>query len=78
MAFYNRNMFEDFKGHLLVGSLKFRSLYLVRLKDNLPISETIVFKNKIGRIRDIAVVPDGSILILTDEKNGGLYKLFKK
>ena len=71
-------MFEDFTGHLLVGSLKFRSLYLVRLKDNLPISETIVFKNKIGRIRDIAVVQDGSILILTDEKNGGLYKLFKK
>ena len=78
MAFYNRNMFQDFKGHLLVGSLKFRSLYLVRLKDNLPTSETIIFKNKIGRIRDVAVVQDGSILILTDEKNGGLYKLFRK
>ena len=39
MAFYDRNMFENFKGHLLIGSLKFKSLYLVKIKDNLPISK---------------------------------------
>ena len=46
MAFYNRNMFENFKGHLLIGSLKFKSLYL-RIMDNLPISEEIIFKIKL-------------------------------
>tara|TARA_B100000902_G_scaffold247508_1_gene234212 strand:+ start:2184 stop:3266 length:1083 start_codon:yes stop_codon:yes gene_type:complete len=78
MAFYNKTMFNEFKGHLLVGSLKFRTLYLVKLKNDRPISENIVFKNKIGRIRDVAVSKDGSILLLTDEREGGLYRLFKE
>ena len=78
MAFYDRNMFENFKGHLLIGSLKFKSLYLVKIKDNLPISEEIIFQNKIGRIRDVDVGIDGSIYLLTDEKKGGLFRLYKK
>tara|TARA_B100001057_G_C22749654_1_gene911239 strand:- start:232 stop:1350 length:1119 start_codon:yes stop_codon:yes gene_type:complete len=77
MAFYNGNMFADFKGHLLVGSLKFKSLYLVRLRNNLPYDEEIIFQNKIGRIRDVEVGWDGSIYLLTDEKKGGLFKLYK-
>jgi glucose/arabinose dehydrogenase len=71
-------MFENFKGHLLIGSLKFKSLYLLKIKDNLPISEEIIFQNKIGRIRDVEVGMDGSIYLLTDEKNGGLFRLYKK
>ena len=74
MAFYTGDMF-DFKGHLLVGSLKFRSLYLVTLKDNRPSSETVLLKNKIGRIRDVEIAPDGAILLLSDETDGGLYRL---
>lgn len=74
MAFYTGDMF-DFKGQLLVGSLKFRSLYLVTLKDNRPSSETVLLKNKIGRIRDVEIAPDGAILLLSDETDGGLYRL---
>ena len=77
MAFYDKGMFNEFKGHLLIGSLKFRALYLVKLKDNRPTSENIILKNKIGRIRDVAVTNDGSILLLTDEREGGLYRLFR-
>ena len=76
MAFYTGNMFE-FKGHLLVGSLKFRALYLVTLSNHLPVAETVILKDKIGRIRDIAIAPDGAILLLTDEVDGGLYRLAK-
>ena len=46
--------------------------------DNLPISEEIIFQNKIGRIRDVEVGRDGSIYLLTDEKKGGLFRLYKK
>ena len=74
MAFYTGTMF-DFTGHLLVGSLKFRSLYLIELEDNLPVAEHVIIKNEIGRIRDVAIAPDGAILILTDEADGGLYRL---
>jgi len=78
MIFYNKNMFPEFKGHLLIGSLKFRSLYILKLQDDRPILENIILKNKIGRIRDVAVSKDGSILLLTDEREGGLYRLFRE
>ena len=74
-------MFPEFKGNLLVGSLKFRRLYLVKLDGNtgLPRSEHIILDGQIGRIRDVAVVPHGphagAILLLSDEVKGGLYMM---
>ena len=70
-------MFPELDGDLLVGSLKFRSLSHVHLQDNQPVSETPLLRRKLGRIRDVAVMADGSILVLTDEKAGGLYRLFR-
>ena len=29
----------------------------------------------IGRVRDVAVAYDGSILLLSDEEDGGLYRI---
>jgi glucose/arabinose dehydrogenase len=59
----------------LVGSLKFRSLYHLRLDGEKPASEQVILKQKIGRIRDVMVAEDGAILLLSDEVNGGLYRL---
>ena len=77
MAFYDGDMFPEFKGGLLVGSLKFRELYHLQLEDGKPISDQAYLKRKIGRIRDVAVAGDGSILILSDEASGGLYRLYR-
>ena len=74
-------MFPEFKGNLLVGSLKFRRLYLVKLDGNtgLPRSEHIILDGQIGRIRDVTVAPHGphagAILLLSDEVKGGLYMM---
>ena len=48
----------------------------------MPESESIVLDGTLGRIRDVVVAKDGSILILNDEASlsqpeGGLYRLFK-
>ena len=75
MAFYDGAMFPDWRGHALVPSLKFRSLYVVRLEGGLPRSESVVLERRIGRIRDVAVAGDGSVLLLSDEAGGGLYRL---
>ena len=83
MAFYPQeaDMFPQFQNSLLVGSLKFRRLYQVMMgTDGLPASEAIILDKSLGRIRDVAVAPDGSILILNDasaQSNpaGGLYRL---
>jgi glucose/arabinose dehydrogenase len=77
MAFYEGEMFPEFTGKLLVSSLKFRSVYLVDLDKGKPVKETAILKNEIGRIRDIEIAADGSILILTDEDRGGIYRLYR-
>ncbi|MEC7362177.1 MAG: PQQ-dependent sugar dehydrogenase, partial [Pseudomonadota bacterium] len=73
-------MFPDFWGHLLVGSLKFRRLYLVKLgPDGRPAGESVILDGRIGRIRDVAVAPEGphagQIMLLSDESQGGLWRL---
>ena len=84
MAFYPASSadapFGGWGGHLLVGSLKFRQLYLVTLDaQHRPIAETTVLSNAIGRIRDVRYIPNGPfaglVLVLTDESQGGLYLL---
>ena len=77
MAFYQGAMFPLFDGHLLVGSLKFKRLYLVKLASDSPQEEFIILENTIGRVRDVAVARDGAILLLSDESDGGLYRLFE-
>ena len=77
MAFYPHDgiMFPQMQGHLLVGSLKFRQLWLLRMANGTPMDEQIVMDRAIGRVRDVAIAPDGSILLLNDEANGGLYRI---
>jgi len=76
-------MFPNLQGTLLVGSLKFRRLYTISInEDGLPESESILIDGTLGRIRDVAVAKDGSILILNDESSlskpvGALYRIFK-
>ena len=82
MAFYQGDMFPELKGDLLVTSLKFRSLYHVELEGaenaaSLPVRETPYLKQFIGRLRDVELHPDGSLLLLSDEAQGGVYWLKK-
>ena len=73
---YNGDEFVDWKGDALVVSLKDQSLRKIKFKDNNFISENIIFKDQIGRLRDLKVINNGKIFILTDQ--GGLWELSKK
>ena len=76
MAFYYGNMFPELRGKLLIGSLKFMRLFVVSMgKNGYPTSETNILKNVVGRVRDVEVLKDGSILILNDEQDGGLFRI---
>ncbi len=76
MAFYDGNMFPEWKGDLLVGSLKFA--YLAHLDRDaagrIGLEEKLV-NGEYGRIRDVNVAPDGSIWLLTDQRNGAIVRL---
>ncbi len=73
----NNDYFKFLKNKILVGSLKFKTLYIVNLNNKRPYSEIKFLKNKIGRIRDVLVHPKGHILLINDERDGGLFKLDK-
>ena len=74
---YNNDYFKFLKNKILVGSLKFKTLYIVNLNNKRPSKEIKFLKNKIGRIRDVLVHPKGHILLINDERDGGLFKLDK-
>tara|TARA_E500000331_G_scaffold198268_1_gene190438 strand:+ start:1028 stop:2152 length:1125 start_codon:yes stop_codon:yes gene_type:complete len=79
LTFYEGKMFKDFSGKLLIGALKYRCIYLISLSpDNKPEKEECIFKNRFGRVRDIEVMNDGSILVINDDKKGHLFRLLKK
>ena len=76
IVIYKGKEFKEWNGHALVTSLKNQSLRKLIFKDVNEIKEDIIFKNKIGRIRDIQVQPNtGKLFFLSD--NGSLWKMEK-
>ena len=76
ITIYEGEEFKEWNGQALITSLKDRSLRKLMFKDVKEVKEDIIFKNKIGRIRDIQVQPyTGKIFFLSD--NGSLWKMDK-
>jgi glucose/arabinose dehydrogenase len=73
MAFVTGDRYKPWKGQLLVGSLRFKYLDLVTLKDNKVVKEEMLFKN-IGRVRDVRMGPDGYIYVAV-ENPGVIFRL---
>lgn len=75
MAFVTSNKYPDWKGSILVGSLKFG--YLERLvlnKEKVVKREKLL--DKIGRVRDVIQAPDGYIYVAVEGK--GIVKIVPK
>ena len=68
LTIYKGEEFKEWNGHALVTSLKDKSLRKLIFNDLSNIKEEIIFKNKIGRIRDIQVHPNnGKIYFLAGD-----------
>ena len=69
MVIYKGKAFDEWNGDALITSLKDQSLRKIRFKSNEFISEEIIFRGKIGRIRDIKIHPvSGKIFLLAQDK----------
>ncbi len=76
MIIYKGNEFKEWEGDALIGSLKDQSLRKIKFKKNELIEEKLIFKDTIGRIRDIEIqMSSGKLYIITDQ--GSLWRLQK-
>ncbi len=65
ITIYKGNEFKEWNGHALITALKDKSLTKLDFNDLSNVNEEVIFKNKIGRIRDIQIHPsNGKIYFL--------------
>lgn len=76
MALVSSDKFKDWKGDILVGSLKFNYLKHLKMDGNKVLSQNTVFE-KIGRVRDIKQGPDGYIYVVVED-SGSIIKIAPK
>jgi len=68
ITIYKGDEFKEWNGHALITSLKDQSLRKLELNDLTNVKEEIIFKDEIGRLRDIQVHPNnGKIYFLAGD-----------
>ena len=76
MIIYKGTTFNEWNGDALITSLKDQSLRKIKFKENKFLNEEIIFKDNIGRIRDIKIQKEtGDLYMLSD--NGELWRMYK-
>ncbi|MGB3724647.1 MAG: PQQ-dependent sugar dehydrogenase [Glaciecola sp.] len=76
MTFYTGDMFKEWKGHVLIGSLKFRHLRRVELdSNNKVVAQHEMLADRNERIRDVVQAPDDSIFVVVDGVDGKILRL---
>ena len=76
MTFYTGKRYPGWQGNLFIGSLKFRQLVRLELKEERIVAEERLFQQAIGeRIRQVVQGPDDLLYLLTDSDNGKIIRL---
>ena len=74
---YKGDEFKEWNNHILMTSLKDQSLRKLEFQKDAVKNEKVIFKNEIGRLRDIKIGPTGKIYILSNG-GSGLWEISKK
>ncbi len=75
MTFYDGDAFPAWQGDLFVGALKYQLITRLEMEGDEIVAEERLLEGELGRVRDVRTGPDGLLYILTDDSNGGLYRL---
>ena len=75
LAIYRGKMFPEWQGDLLLGSLINEELRRLQLRGNEVTEDEAIFQEIKGRVRDVRVLSDGSIVALTDE--GDVFHIYR-
>lgn len=75
LSFYQEGNISAWEGQLFAGSLYREAIYRLTVKGDVASREEELFKEEIGRIRDVRQGPDGNLYVVTDEGNGGVFRI---
>jgi len=69
--------FPNWQGNLLAGGLRAEEIRRVVFADGIVVHEERLIQGKVGRIRDLAIGPEGDIWLVTDngEGNDGVWRI---
>ena len=75
MTIYSGRLWPDWEGDIFVGALKARLVARLEREQGRVVERERLFEDAFGRVRDIREGPDGALWFLTDERDGGLYRV---
>ncbi|MCC5888317.1 MAG: PQQ-dependent sugar dehydrogenase [Gammaproteobacteria bacterium] len=75
LAVVSSDRFPRWQGNLLAGGLRPERIARLVIENDDVVHEESLLLQAIGRIRDVREGPDGHIYVLTDEGEGGLYRI---
>jgi glucose/arabinose dehydrogenase len=74
MTFYEGEAFADWEGDLLIGGLVAGGIVRLEMDGDRVTGEERLLTD-LGRVRDVAVDADGSVLVITDFADGALWRV---
>ena len=72
--FYDRDLFKGWQGDVIAASLRPGGLVRLSLYGDRVTGEAR-YLGELGRVRDVEVDRDGSLLVLTDDPRGGVFRV---
>ncbi len=78
LLFYTGDLFPEWKGNFLVGSLKYMQVQRLVLKDGVVVGHEVLAEDIGDRVRDVKQGPDGAVYLVTDDANGRIVKMEPK
>jgi glucose/arabinose dehydrogenase len=75
MAFYDADRFKAWKHNVFIGALVSQELIRLQFDGDKVVHEERLLSELNKRIRDVRQGPDGYLYVLTDEDDGGLYRI---
>jgi glucose/arabinose dehydrogenase len=73
--FYSGDAFPAWRGSLFTGSLKDRKLVRLEMEEGRVTAEEHLLADRGQRVRDVRQGEDGALYVVTDERNGELWKI---
>ncbi|MGH8496929.1 MAG: PQQ-dependent sugar dehydrogenase [Gammaproteobacteria bacterium] len=73
--FYTGDAFPEWRGSLFIGSLKEERLVRLTIDNESVTGEEHLLTDRGQRVRDVRQGPDGTLYIVTDERNGELWQI---